>query len=183
MVGLFTLGSMGGNVAHALADGAGIGWQTTVGAIAAAVFPVTTFAMTHVVADLLVDPDADVRSMRAPRARRTQPQTTPATPALVSPSGTAPTTTPAPQVLPASVRTGAVTGRSSGGASVTERLEAVRALDVERPGLSERAAAAALCDAHGDPGWISRTTVARMRRRIAEENGAGAGARGLVAVG
>lgn len=60
----FTLGSVGGNVAHALADGSGKGWQVTVGAVAAAAFPMTVFATTHAVAGLLVDPDADVRPVR-----------------------------------------------------------------------------------------------------------------------
>lgn len=184
----FTLGSVGGNIAHALADGTGEGWQVSVGAVAAAAFPLTVFATTHAVAGLLVDPDADVRPARpaptAARRARVQPQTAPAPAVMpgVSPTITATTPTLAPQTLPAPVRAGTAAGRQTGGAaSVAERLEAVRALDETRPGLSERGAAAALCEAHGDPAWISRTTVARMRRRIAEDDGAGA--RGLVAVG
>lgn len=66
----FTLGSVGGNVAHALAAGAGQGWQIGVGAVAAAAFPLTVFATTHAVAGLLVDPDADVKPVRARRASR-----------------------------------------------------------------------------------------------------------------
>ncbi|GEM_PF-760282 len=179
----FALLSVLGNAVHALAA-ATSGLQRTVGVLVAVAAPVAILVTTELLArTVIASPDEHVPaagSRAARRASRIQPQTTPAIQALTSPSGPAPTTTPAP-VLPASVRTGASTGRSSGGASVQERLEAVRALDVERPGLSERMAAAALCEAHGDPGWISRTTVARMRRRIAEENEVGA--RGLAAVG
>ena len=150
-----------------------------IGAGIAALSPVLAALAVHQLADLAVaGPDEVV----APSRRQRRSQALPATPALTSPTGTDTIATPAPQVLPASVRAGTPTGRSTGGASVTERLEAVRALDLTQPGLSERAAAAALCEVHGDAAWISRTTVARMRRRIAEQDGAGA-VHGMVAVG
>ena len=177
--------SVVGNAVHAMGSGAS-GAERVTGIALAVAAPVAILVTTELLArTVIASPDEHVpaANSRAARRARVQPQT--AVPAVmpgVSPTATDPTATPAPQGLPATVRVGTPTGRQTGGAaSVAERLEAVRALDETRPGLSERGAAAALCEAHGDPAWISRTTVARMRRRIAEDDGAGA--RGLVAVG
>jgi len=162
-VTLFTLGSVGGNVAHALAAGIGQGWQIAVGAVAAAAFPLTVFATTHAVAGLLVDPDADIRPARRPARRRVesaQPQpalaASPATSASVTASEAASGTQVAPAVARAS-RTGTTTGRADRAA-----LRA-RAVELAGGGMSHRQ----IADELGIP---AHTTIGRWVREAAAEN-------------
>ncbi|MCR6706177.1 MAG: helix-turn-helix domain-containing protein [Cellulomonas sp.] len=162
-VTLFTLGSVGGNVSHALADGTGQGWQVGVGAVAAAAFPLTVFATTHAVAGLLVDPDADVRAARrasrrvkvgpahpAPASVVVAPVETPTSSADVSrrPAASGVPATPAPLGSRAAMRA------------------AILALHDAEPGLSNRAVAARLGTSH--------STVARTLEAAAADPGASA---------
>ncbi|MGV8979189.1 MAG: DUF2637 domain-containing protein [Cellulomonas sp.] len=140
----FTLGSVGGNVSHALADGSGKGWQIAVGAVAAAAFPMTVFATTHAVAGLLVDPDADVSPVR-----RRRPAPTPApVPTLTPTAPTSPLTpTPAPS-RPVSARP--VVVRTLPDRAVLEG----QVLDLASSGASQRVIAEHV--------GVSKSSVARI---------------------
>lgn len=146
-VTLFTLGSVGGNVAHALADGAGQGWQVTVGAIAAAAFPLTVFATTHAVAGLLVDPDAEVRPVRAPKRTKAAPAPTPTTASTTIP--TAPTEPPALRApsRPALTQNATAAGAGQDARSMPAAERALlreRAVEMAREGHSRSQIAEAL---------------------------------------
>jgi hypothetical protein len=169
MVGAFTIASLGGNVAHAVADGAGSGWQTCVGAVAAAVFPVTTFAMTHVVAGLLVDPDAEVRQVRLAKrvkAAGAAQVVTPVAPALVpsAPStATATATDASASGSSAPVRSATVAGRDVRSLPAAERAELrERAVQMARDGRSRSQIAVSL--------GVGRSTIVAWTAGITAES-------------
>lgn len=137
-VTLFTLGSVGGNVSHALATGTGHGWQVAVGAVAAAAFPLTVFATTHAVAGLLVDPDADVKPVRARATRRAAKAA--ATPAGSTVTATEPTVAVQPQQRLAPNGNGSVVTRDATVRSKRAYTDAdrARALDLAAQGRSRQ---------------------------------------------
>lgn len=169
-MGVFCGLSILGNASHAL-GAAVVGSERLTGVALAVAAPVAILVTTELLArTVIASPDEHVPAVSSRAARRATVRSGQVAPVTAG-GGAATLPVPAgpvPAPVAPAVRT---TAGAGAGVPRAVKIAAVRDLDQARPGLSERAAEAALCEAHG-PGWISRTTVARIRKELAGEGAA-----------